>query len=163
MSHCPDFDSQWTHDEGNLQFYYSGRIVNTSGHSGMHPKPSCVHRLRFLGFGSSFGSVHKIFDISKSCRMSSRSCTFEWTSCVLLVHRVAIVRPSCVHRVGRRVAIAFTLCGHWRNRAFSPHDGNTIDILSLPMVSGRLHDVARPSHSHRVSMGSRFNITSISQ
>ena len=82
------------------KFAISGRIVNTSGHSGMHPKPSCVRRLSFLGFGSSFGSVHKIFGMSKNCRRSSRSCTFAWTSCVLLVHRVAIVRPSCVHHVG---------------------------------------------------------------
>ena len=91
-------DTRWR------KFATSGMIVNTSGHSGMHPKPSCVHRLSFLGFGSSFGSVHKIFGMSKNCRRSSRSCTFAWTSCVLLVHRMAIVRPSCVHPVGS--------CGH---------------------------------------------------
>ena len=74
------------------------------GSFGTASKPSCVRRLSFLGFGSSFGNVHKIFGMSKNCRRSSRSCTFAWTSCVLLVHRVAIVRPSCVHPVGP--------CGH---------------------------------------------------
>ena len=86
-------------------------VVNTSGHSGLHPKPSCVRRLSFLGFGSSFGSVNKILGMSKNCRRSSRSCTFVWTSCVLLVHRVAIVRPSCIHPVGscdHRLYFVFT-------------------------------------------------------
>ena len=51
-----------------------------------------------------------------------------------------------------RVAIVFTSCGHRRHRAFSPNDVNKMDTRSLPMVSGRLHDVARPSHSHRVTL-----------
>ena len=93
--------------------------VNTSGHSGMHPKPSCVRRLSFFGFGSSFWSVHKIFGMSKNCRRSSRSCTFAWTSCALLVHRVAIVRPSCVHPVGS--------CGH---RLYSVWPSATPGIFS---------------------------------
>ena len=102
-------------------------------------------------FGSSFVSVHKIVGMSKSSRMSSRSCTFAWALCVLLVHSVAIVRQCCVHPVGS-LAIAFTSCGHRRHRAFSPHDGNTMGTWRLPMVSRRLHDVARPSHSHRVTL-----------
>ena len=75
-------------------------IVKTSGHSGLHPKPSCDRRLSILGFGSIFGSVHKIFGMSKNCRRSSRRYIVVWTSCVLLVHRVAIVSPLCGHPVG---------------------------------------------------------------
>ena len=87
-------DTRWS------KFATSGMIVCTSGRSGLHPKPSCDRRMSFLGFGSNFGSVHKIFGMSKNCRRSSRRCIFVWTSCVLLVHRVAIVRPSCGHPVG---------------------------------------------------------------
>ena len=145
-------DTRWR------KFATSGMIVNTSGHSGMHPKPSCVRRLSFLGFGGSFGSVHKIFGMSKNCRRSSRSCTIAWTSCVLLVHRVAIVRPSCVHPVGS--------CGHrlyfvWPSATpgiFSTR-WQTMGTRSLPMVSGRLHVVARPSNSHRVTHCDTFIVS----
>ena len=63
-------DTRWR------KFATSGMIVKTSGHSGLHPKPSCDRRLRFLGFGSNFGSAHKIFGMSKNCRRSSRRCSF---------------------------------------------------------------------------------------
>ena len=82
------------------KFATSGMIVKTSGHSGLHPKPSCDRRLSCLGFGSNFGSAHKIFGMSKNCRKYSRRCIVVWTSCVILGHRVAIVSPSCRHPVG---------------------------------------------------------------
>ena len=82
-------DTRWR------KFATSGMIVKTSGHSGLHPNPSCVCRQSFLGFGNSFGRVKKNFGMSKNCRRSSRSCNFAWTSCVHLVHRVAIVCTFC--------------------------------------------------------------------
>ena len=132
------------------KFATSGMIVNTSGHSGMHPKPSCVRRLRFLGFSSSFGSVPKIFGMSKIAEglpevAPSRGLRVSFSSTEW---------PSWDHRVYIlliRVAIAFTSCDHRRHRSFFSHDGNTMDTRSLPVVSGRLHDVASPSHSQRVA------------
>ena len=111
-----------------------------SGHLGLHPIPSCDRRLIFLGFGSNFGSVHKIFGMSKNCRRSSRRCT--------LVDFVCPFHPPCGHRVDIHlvcVSIVFTSCGHRQHRIFSPYYVNTMDTRSLPMVLGRLHDVARPS------------------
>ena len=119
-------------------------IVNTSGHSGLHPKPSCARRLSYLGFDSSFGSVHKIFGMSKNCRRSSRSCTFAWTSCGLLVHRVAIVRPSCVHPVGS--------CGH---RLYFVWQSATPDTMAIRWT----HRVCRWSREgYTTSRGLRIAI-----
>ena len=98
-SHCPDFSSRWTHDGGNVQhreWSWRHRVIRDC------IVWSCDHRLSFLGFGSNFGSVHKIFGMSKNCLRSSRRCIVVWTSCVLLGHRVAIVSPSCRHPEGSR-------------------------------------------------------------
>ena len=71
------------------KFAKLGMIVKISGYSGLHPKPP-RQQLREC-------SQHRWH--VKNCRRSSRSCTFAWTSCFLLVQRVTIVRPSCAHPV----------------------------------------------------------------
>ena len=137
-------DTRWR------KFATSGMIVKTSGHSGLHPKPSCDRRMSFLGFGSNFGSVHK----SLACQKIAEGLPEGASSYGLRVSFSATVWPSWVHRVDIlwvRVAIVFTSCGHRRHRAFTPHDGNTMDTRCLPMVLRWLHDFAMPSHSHRVA------------
>ena len=89
------------------------RSVNKNGHPGRSVKKVAhftqVHVIWPFGplvKGSAAASelFTKSLACQKTCRRSSRSCTFAWTSCVLLVHHVAIVRPSRVHPVDS--------CGH---------------------------------------------------
>ena len=83
-------DTRWR------KFATSGMIVKTSGHSGLHHKPSCDRRLRFLGFGSNFGSVHKIFGMSKFAEGLPEGAS----SCGLRVSFLSTVWPSCGHPLG---------------------------------------------------------------
>ena len=91
--------------------------------------------------------------MSKNCRRSSRSCTSAWASCVLLVHRVAIVRPSCVHPVGS--------CGHrlyfaWPSAIpgiFSTrwqYDGHTVLADGLGKATRRSEAFASNERGHIV-------------
>ena len=133
----------------------SGMIVKTSGHSGLHPKPSCDRRLSFLGFGSNFGSVHKIFGMSKNCRRCSRRCIVGWTSCVLLGHRMAIVSPSCRHPVGscsHRLYFVWSSATPGFYSIRWQYDGYAVLADGLAMATRLREAFAMPSCSHRVTL-----------
>ena len=129
------------------KFATSGMIVKTSGHSGLHLKPSCDRRL-------SSAATSGVFTKSLACQKIAGGLPEGASSCGLHVSFSSIVWPSWDNRVDIlwvRVAIVFTSCGHRQHRVFTPHDGNTMDTRYLPMVLRWLHDLPRPSHSHRVA------------
>ena len=147
-SHCPDFSSRWTHDEGNLQhreWSWRHRVIR-----------DCIlsHRVTAGWVFKGSGATSGVFIKSLACQKIAEGLPEGASSCGLRVSFSSTVWPSWVHRVDIlrvRVAIVFTSCGHRRYRAFTPHDGNTMDTRCLPMVLRWLHDFARPSHSHRVA------------
>ena len=147
-SHCPDFSSRWTHDEGNLQhrdWSWRHRVIR-----------ECIlsHRVTAGWVFKGSGATSGVFIKSLACQKIAEGLPEGASSCGLRVSFSSTVWPSWVHRVDIlwiRVAIVFTSCGHRRHRAFTLHDGNTMDTRCLPMVLRWLHDFARPSHSHRVA------------
>ena len=125
----------------------SGLIVYTSGHSWGHLKPSYDHRLSFSGFGNNFVSDGKIFGMPKKCPKTLRRFIIVLNSCVRFALRKAIVWASW--QIVSSSSLPRVIIGAiW---PFSPHEDNTMETRSFPIVLARQHDYVKPSQCRRVS------------
>ena len=73
-SHCPEVDIKWTHDEG--KFSNSALIVNTSGHSWGHLKPSYDRRCIFQARAATSWAMAKSLACQKKCPKTLRRFIF---------------------------------------------------------------------------------------
>ena len=126
----------------------SGLIVYTSGHSWGHLKPSYDHRLSFSGFGNNFVSDGKIFGMPKKCPKTLRRFIIVLNSCVRFALRKAIVWASW-QIVSSSSLLRVIIGAIW---PFSPHEDNTMETRSFPIVLARQHDYVKPSQCRRVTI-----------
>ena len=68
-------------------------------------------------------------------------------SCVHFALRKAIVRASCQIVSSSLLRVIIGAIGH-----FSPHEDNTKETRSCPIVLGRQHDYVKPSQCRRVAI-----------
>ena len=141
-SHCPEIDTRWTHGEGNVQirlWLENHRVIRESILS---------HCMTAGGVSQAPAATSWAVAKSLACQKIAEGPSEGTFSCVHFALRKAIVRASCqIVSSSSLLRVIIGAIGH-----FSPHEDNTKETRSCPIVLGRQHDYVKPSQCRRVAI-----------
>ena len=139
-SHCPEIDTRWTHGKGNVQIR-----LWSENHRAIRES---ILRHRMTAGGVSQAPATTSWAVAKSlaCQKIAEGPCEGTFSCVHFALRKAIARASSqIVSSSSLLRVIIGAIGH-----FSPHEDNTKETRSCPIVLGRQHGYVKPSQCRRV-------------
>ena len=145
VSHCPEVDTRWKHDDRSFQIRLwswkhraicEGILNNRMVAGGLSQAPAATS-----------WAAPKSLSCQKIPGQPREGAFSYW----IRESSLLFVRPSWKHLAWLcRLRVTIPDIGH-----FSPHEYNTKETRTCPIVLGRQHDYLNPSHCRRVAINSK--------